>query len=284
MQALYAHEQEYWVRELAWDASVTWHDIEQGRTAGELPGLLVCDADGVNRGWAYFVRDGKTVHLGTLVADTIEATTALADAYLESAMQPPRPEYVSCFLPLRARGLEAVLVDRGFACEPYHYLTRSLTRGSGETGADAWREADLLPAARLLRESYGHQARHFAPHGTLEEWEHYLHSLVELPGCGVTEPTMTRVVRGHDRLDALVFCTRIAPSTLHLAQVAVHPSRQRHGLAHTLVDEACRAAASRGIELATLLVGDSNTVARRLYAKSGFLEQAQFLAAMRRVA
>jgi ribosomal-protein-alanine N-acetyltransferase len=78
---------------------------------------------------------------------------------------------------------------------------------------------------------------------------------------------------------ALVMATRIAPGTIHLPQIAVHPSRRREGFARRLVDEACRVAAPRGIRQATLLVGESNASARQLYATMGFEPRSRFIAA-----
>jgi ribosomal protein S18 acetylase RimI-like enzyme len=277
-QVLYAREQEYWVRELAWDASTAWKEIEQARVTWGLPGFIAIDSNRTVRGWAYFLPEGDTAHLGGVVADTREATDALLDACLESALRPPRPARVSCFLPIRAEGFEDALRTRGFVCEHYRYLSRTISAGEDSPHADSWNAADLLPAATLLRESYESEGRHFAPRGTAEEWEQYVRSLVERPGCGVIEPTVTRVVRNGSHLQALVLATRIAPGTLHLPQVAVHPSRRRQGLAERLVDEACRAAAARGVKQATLLVADSNATARALYEKMGFTNRSQFLA------
>jgi ribosomal protein S18 acetylase RimI-like enzyme len=277
-QVLYAREQEYWVRELAWDASTAWKEIEQARVTWGLPGFIAVDDNRTVRGWAYFLPEGETAHLGGVVADTREATDALIDACLESALRPPRPARVSCFLPIRAEGFEDALRQRGFVCEHYRYLSRNITAGDDSTHADTWNAADLLPAATLLRESYESEGKHFAPRGTSEEWEQYVRSLVERPGCGVIEPAVTRVIRNGGHLQALVLATRIAPGTLHLPQVAVHPSRRRQGLAERLVEEACRAAASRGVKQATLLVADSNTHARALYEKIGFTNKSAFLA------
>jgi len=277
-QVLYAREQEYWVRELAWDASSAWREIEQARVSWGLPGFIAIDTDRTVRGWAYFLPEGDIVHLGGVVADMPEATGALIDACLDSAMRPPRPTRVSCFLPARAAEFEPALVERGFTCEHYRYLSRPIATGNDTVEAESWNAGDLLPAATLLRESYGHAGEHFAPRGTPEEWEQYVRSLVERPGCGVIEPAITRVVRNGTTLQALVLATRIAPGTLHLPQVAVHPTRRREGLAHRLVDEACRAAAARGVRQATLLVAESNTSARALYAKMGFVDTSEFIA------
>ena len=277
-QVFYAREQEYWVRELAWDASTAWREIEQARVTWGLPGFIAIDANRTVRGWAYFLPEGETAHLGGVVADTREATNALLDACLESALRPPRPARVSCFLPIRAEGFEEALRERRFTCEHYRYLSRPIATGTDTAGAQPWTTADLLPAATLLRESYGLEGKHFAPRGTPEEWEQYVRSLVERPGCGVIEPTVTRVVRNGTHMEALVLATRIAPGTLHLPQVAVHPTRRREGLAQRLVEDACRAAAARGVKQATLLVADSNANARALYEKMGFADASTFIA------
>jgi ribosomal protein S18 acetylase RimI-like enzyme len=281
-QLLYAREQDFWVRDLAWDASNSWREIEQARTTWGLPGRMAIDHKRMVRGWSYYMPDGETLHIGGIAADTKPATDALLDACLEMAAVPPRPLRVSCFVPDRAEGFEAALVERGFACEHYHYLSRPLTApadGAQPTGAEAWREGDLLEAAELLRTAYGEHGRHFAPRGTLTEWEHYTRGLVERPGCGDLEPAITRVLRDAGNMVALVLSTRVAPGTIHLAQVAVHPARRREGFARQLVEEACRLAQPRAARQATLLVGDKNTAARNLYESMGFRRRATFIAA-----
>ncbi len=285
-QLLYAREQEFWVRDLAWDASNSWREIEQARTTWGLPGRIAIDHKRTVRGWGYYMPDGETLHIGGIAADTKPATEALLDACLEMATAPPRPARVSCFVPDRAEGFAAALVERGFACEHYHYLSRALTASGDQAApspAEGWRDGDLLPAAELLHVAYGEQGRHFAPRGTPAEWEHYTRGLVERPGCGDLEPTLTRVVRDAGTMIALVLTTRVAPGTIHLAQVAVHPGRRREGFARTLVDEACRLAQPRAARQATLLVGDKNAAARKLYSSMGFEPRATFIAATKQI-
>jgi len=285
-QLLYAREQDFWVRELAWDASNSWREIEQARTTWGLPGRIAIDHKRTVRGWSYYMPDGETLHIGGIAADTKEATGALLDACLELAAKPPRPVRVSCFVPDRADGFEAALVDRGFTCEHYHYLLRTLTPSAGGGAppeAEGWRDGDLPHAAELLRTAYGEQGRHFAPRGSLTEWEHYARGLVERPGCGDLEPAITRVVRDAGTMIALVLTTRIAPGTIHLAQVAVHPGRRREGFGRRLVEEACRLAQPRAARQATLLVGEKNTAARKLYASIGFEPRATFIAAIKAI-
>jgi len=285
-QLLYAREQDFWVRELAWDASNSWREIEQARTTWGLPGRIAIDHRRTVCGWGYYMPDGETLHIGGIATESREATNALIDAALELAATPPRAQRVSCFVPDRADGFEAALGERGFSCEHYHYLSRPLTpstESGGDLVAEAWRDGDLLEAAALLRTAYGENGSQFAPRGTLEEWEQYTRGLVERPGCGDLEPSLTRVVRDGGHLVALVLATRIAPGTVHLAQVAVHPGRRREGFARTLVDEACRLAQPRAARQATLLVGDRNTAARKLYESMGFEPRATFIAATKDV-
>jgi ribosomal protein S18 acetylase RimI-like enzyme len=286
-QLLYAREQDFWVRELAWDASNSWREIEQARTTWGLPGRIAIDHKRTVRGWSYCMPDGETLHIGGMAADTRPATDALLDACLEMAATPPRPVRVSCFVPDRAEGFEAALVERGFVCEHYHYLSRTLTSAADPGGApeaEGWREGDLLDAAELLRTAYGEHGRHFAPRGSLTEWEHYTRGLVERPGCGDLEPALTRVARDAGNMIALVLTTRVAPGTVHLAQVAVHPGRRREGFARRLVDEACRLAQPRAARQATLLVGEKNAAAKKLYASMGFEPRATFIAATKPLA
>ena len=283
-QVLYAREQEYWVRELAWDASTAWREIEQARVTWGLPGFIAIDNEpSAVRGWAYFLPEGETAHLGGVVADTREATNALLDACLESALRPPRPARVSCSCPFARRGSSRLFTSVGSSASTTDTCASPSPTGEDAAQAEPWTPGDVLPAADLLRASYGLEGPHFAPRGTPEEWEQYVRSLAERPGCGVIEPTVTRVVRNGTSLQALVLATRIAPGTLHLPQVAVHPSRRREGLAERLVSDACRAAASRGVKQATLLVADSNTAARALYEKMGFAATSAFIAGTKTV-
>jgi ribosomal protein S18 acetylase RimI-like enzyme len=285
-QLLYAREQDFWVRDLAWDASNSWREIEQARTTWGLPGRIAIDHKRSVRGWSYFMPDGETLHIGGIASETPQATAALLDACLEIASVPPRPVRVSCFVPNRAEGFEAALVERGFSVEPYHYLSRVLTSSSASTDTlegEGWREDDLTLAAELLRTAYGDEGRHFAPRGTMTEWEHYTRGLVERPGCGDLETSITRVVRDAGIMIALVLTTRVAPGTIHLAQIAVHPARRREGFARRLVEEACRLAQPRAARQATLLVGEKNTAARTLYASMGFQPRATFIAATKSI-
>ena len=81
----------------------------------------------------------------------------------------------------------------------------------------------------------------------------------------------------------LALVTKIGSRTAHLAQLAIDPDWRRRGLAAALVGEAAALAAAAGCEQMTLLVAESNRVARLLYLSMGFVERAIFTAARREV-
>src|SRR4030095_15064004 len=181
-QWLYAREQDYWVRELAWDASTAWREIEQARVTWGLPGRIAFDNQKTPCGWCYCMPDGDTFHLGGIVAEDPRVTAALVDASLAIATAGAKPARMSTFVPMRAEGLETVLGERGFTCERYHYLARPVAAGeSRPPEATSWQEDLLIPAAVLLQTAYGAGGRHFAPRGLQVEWEHYVRWLVGRP-------------------------------------------------------------------------------------------------------
>jgi ribosomal protein S18 acetylase RimI-like enzyme len=296
---LYDRRRRERMRALGWDSSGSWRDVETARTTWGLPGLLAEDEAGRVRGWAFYMADGLAVHIGGLVADTPRATRALLDRILTTS-EAVGAESLSGFIFDEASGLMLELARRGFEVEPFLYLARDLTassrsvrlrpdsrsvrlqpdRGDAPVAAGVWHPDDVVVAAALLREAYGPDAgRHFAPGHTPGEWERYVRNLVEQTACGTLDTRSTRVIRSSSGMDALVLVTAIAERTAHLAQVAVHPSRQGQRLAQRLVLDVCEHAADRGFTSATLLVAASNVPARRLYDQLGFVPRARFVAA-----
>jgi ribosomal protein S18 acetylase RimI-like enzyme len=199
-----------------------------------------------------------------------------------------------------------VLARRGFETEPFLYLSRDIAgdepvndslvlspttpfRLKAEATqekliAASWHRGDLDPAAELLRAVYRREtAKYFAPGHTSAAWSRYLRNLVEQTGVGQFNPDATRILRGSSGIEALAIITTVSNETAHLAQVAVHPSRRRAGLAKRLVLDASAVAGRQGYTRITLLVGASNTAARRLYEDLGFAEGPRFVAAYRGV-
>lgn len=65
---------------------------------------------------------------------------------------------------------------------------------------------------------------------------------------------------------------RVIADEAELLTLAVHPNRQRRGIGKKLVVEFIAEASLRGAATAFLEVAQSNTAARALYAKTGFVE------------
>ena len=298
VHACYERERQHWLDGLSWDTTWTWATVEQARFARGLPGFLAIDGAGRVEGWTFYVVDDGILHIGGLVADSDAATRSLLDGVLHGSGQ-TGAEATACFVLDRAAGLGAALEQHGFTVERFHYLSLALDRSRGLSppryepstddshGAeasplacgDAWRDGDLQQVAALLGASYEADAgRHFAPTGN---WEKYTTGLVEQAGCGVFDTALTRVVRGDGGLRGGVLVTTVSPTTAHIAQIAVHPDWRGRGLASRLLCEAAERSAAAGKTELTLLVGEQNEPARRLYAALGFTQKATFLAARR---
>ena len=291
----YDRERRHWEAALAWDTSWTWTQVEQARVSTRLPGYLAVDGSGRMRGWTFFVQDGTTVHIGGLVADAPDTTELLLDGIVSSAST-AEAETVACFILDRAPGLGAALARRGFAVDPFLYLSLDLRpRGgsqeerqswrpasAGRTTivlAESWRDDDRAAACRLLREAYTESTGvHFAADGN---WERYVAGVIDQAGCGRFDPALSRVVRRAEGLDAVALVTRVAGRTAHLAQLAVAPDLRGRGLATELLRQTIEGAARAGYQQITLIVGEANTVARRVYEQLGFTLRARFAAARR---
>ncbi len=76
------------------------------------------------------------------------------------------------------------------------------------------------------------------------------------------------------RVTAFCAC-RIVLDELHIHTIAVDPTQRRQGLATRLVRHVLAAAAAEGAERATLEVRRSNTTARHLYERLGFVVEAE---------
>ena len=279
----YEREQRSWQDDLGWDTTWTWATVEQARISWGLPGLLACDDDGTVHGWAFSMPDGARLHIGGLVAASPSLTEALLDHMIA---HPAAGGGLACFIRDRAPGLVNALTCRGFEVERFLYLARPLTAEDARLVAGfaspsrGWTDRDFAAAVALLQASYSSEAgRHFAASGAAAEWAKYLSGVVQQAGCGIIDRAATRVHLECGGLQALALVTAIHPQTAHLAQLAVHPDLRGCGVGARLVREALACAASTGKTAMTLLVGEHNQRARRLYDSLGFEERATFVAA-----
>ena len=278
LRACYEAEARSWEEDLGWDTTWTWATVEEARVTWGLPGLLVEDAAGVVQGWAFWMAEGPTLHVGGLVASSPAVTAVLLDGIVTRAQDAGA---IACFVRDRAPGLTDFLATRGFSHERFLYLSRALPSmaGPSATSGEPWNEADFPGAVALMQSAYtGGGGRHFAPNGTATEWTRYLSELVAHRGCGEFDAVTTRVVRDSGGLAAVALMTALSPRTAHLAQLVVRPECRGRGLAARLVAQVLDAAARTGKTAVTLLVGEANGAARSLYAKAGFDQQGTFIA------
>ena len=285
MTDLYAREHARWLATLHWDASSSWELIESARQQGSLPGFLACEASGKVAGWTFFVVRDDLLQLGAIAGRRADTVRALIDAALASPEASLVRRYQAFVYP-ESPAVEVALTRRRFGLERYLYLERPLAPWRvpiARDGVRGWREDDLPDAVRLLARAYAGSpgARCFAPGGRLDEWTTYLGQLVRTPACGrfVTEESF--VVERPGGLDACVVGTRLDDRTAHVAQVVVDPARHRQGYASRLLASSADAAGRGGAVRQTLLVAESNTPARALYARLGFTSRASFLFADR---
>lgn len=267
-----------WRGVLGWDAGEAWRQVDEACRRGTLPGFVAVDDGGRIIGWTFFLRHGQAVQIGALNAATADAAAALLDAIL---MSPPADDATSVvfFGFPNAPQIETLLASRGFDVERYLYLERATAgAGDGPEGA-AWRDSMPGAVAALLASSYDDsRSRAFARDGSLDGWRLYVSQLVATIGCGSFLPEGCQLIEAQDGgLDAAVLTTRISDHTVHLAQVAVARHARGRGLAARLVAAALGVARDAGYSRATLLVGERNAAARRLYDRLGFRETAAFV-------
>ena len=71
----------------------------------------------------------------------------------------------------------------------------------------------------------------------------------------------------------------IGPGCIHVAQVAVAPDRRGSGIANAMLQDVLARASADGFAKVSLLVGEHNAGARRIYDGLGFKETAHFVSA-----
>jgi ribosomal protein S18 acetylase RimI-like enzyme len=292
VERLLTAEVHAWRRSLDWDVAREWRVLEPARVSGVLPGVVVRDRHGRIAGWTWFLLHGESLQIGAIGAVDQTATASLIDAALASG-EARRAVRVALCVRDAAPGLRAVLAARGFDLADYHYLC--LADGSTAPAIPSpahdgqrdrlWASADIPAAAALCARAYDASpgVRAFAPGGTAVEWHDYVSGLVVRASCGplVDDASWVVPTGTEGELSGVIFTTRIAPRTAHVAQVAVDPGAQGQGIGRRLLGRAIAAARAQGLARATLLVSAANARAGALYAAVGFTNQASFVVGAR---
>ncbi len=284
----YAAERDRWTRVLGWDPVLVLALAEEARQAGRLAGFVARDDAGRITGVAYYNHERGALQIGALQAERADVVRDLLDRILESPEASFARRYQGFLFP-PISGVDVALTRRRFDVMPQLYLGCRLDGLAPPAGTPVqvrpWRDEDVPAAARLLARAYAGTATGaaFAPEGRLDEWVAYLGAVLHSPACGAFEPSQTVVIDGPrpERLGGLVLTTRLSPSTVHLAQVAVDPDQHRRGLASAMIGRVARLSSGGATRDVTLLVADDNAPARRLYERLGFEQRSVFLLASR---
>ncbi len=284
MSAVFAAEAARWRDRLAWETGPLWPVLEHARLTRTLPGFVLREASGAVTGWTYAaVRDGELL-CGALSAPDVAGTAQLLDGVL-ALPEAGTATRIVCFAFTDAPDLAAALAARGFLLDPHEYLTRPLAGApAARRPGRAWDVRDLDATAELFRASYpaGDPGRPFAPYSRPAEWQRYVADLVLGQGCGRFRPSLSIAVPGPGgTLDAAAIVTDLGAGTAHLAQLAVRPGLRGAGLGAAMLASLSASCLAAGFTRLSLLVGASNTTARRLYARAGFTPCAWFVSATR---
>lgn len=283
MADLYRRAAARWRTDLDWDTTDTWAALEQARGDGRVPGFVARHSTGAVAGWTYYLLQGSELQIGALDATSPGIAAALLDAVLASpaALVAARTLF---FAYTAAPAIAAVLTARGFDLNTQHYLARPLAPAAPAGTFRPWCADDLEPAATVLAAAYGgpDSRRAFVPTGALSDWARYVQLLTTTSGCGRFAPTLSRLAAARsEALDGLALITAVSPTSAHLAQLAVHPDAAGTGLGGRLLADVTVAAAAAGYAQLSLLVGEDNRRARRIYEAAGFTRHGTFVAATR---
>jgi ribosomal protein S18 acetylase RimI-like enzyme len=298
--AAYEGERQRWRSLLQWDSAVAWQEIEHARVAWGLPGFVAIDSTGRLRGLVYYLIEHDRIDVGGLISDTDRATDVLLDGVVTVARALQLPTVRGLLLD-HAVALPSSLRGHQFGIERHFYLSKPLGGADERTArgqrlwarlteqpvpheraetADGWRSGDADAAAALLARAYDRDGgRLFAPNNQMGEWQRYVRNLVGHVGCGTVNARLSQVIRDGDEMAALALLTDIAPGTAHLVQLAVDPSFRGERLGEALVRRACSLLQEASYQTLTLMVSENNRVARALYDRAGFRQDATFLAA-----
>lgn len=282
IQPLLLAERKRVLDRLHWDMGPSFRAVELARQRGDLAGLLLEDRHGRPAGWAFYLLSNRLLQIGGLHATSAGGLRVLLDAVLAST-EATLAQGVTCFLECSTSSLPSALTRLRFDLQRHDYLEMTLGRPDRANGVARMRlldRADAPELVRLFARGYAGlpSARMFAPNARLEEWAQYTAQLLGGPAVGIWQPNQSFVVPGEDgRLIAAIVTTEVARGISHVAQLVVDPQHHRGGIGRRLMAAVAEAAATHGARRLTLMVGDANAAAQRLYVSLGFAPRGQFL-------
>jgi ribosomal protein S18 acetylase RimI-like enzyme len=279
-----------WHHRLRWDFHASANLLLQYLDSRLLPGYVAIE-NGRICGYVFCVYESEKALVGDVFAmpsasnpqSTADVERSLLEHMIELLQHSPGVDRIESQLLLRPHGThEETLRQNGF--QIYERLFMELDLGSAqlvdapldglkELELRTWKDSDFSAAGHLIAQAYeGHldgiindQYRSVA--GSLR----FLHNIVRFPGCGLFDPTASRVLsyRGRDEIAAL-------EDVGHVTQLCVSRQYRRRGLGAWLLAECSRTLRSRGFQALTLTVTQQNADAVALYHRTGFITRQTF--------
>ena len=284
-------ESRVWDERLRWDFNASANLLLQYLDSHLLPGFVAIE-NGRICGYVFCVYESEKALVGDVFAmpssgsitPPAEIERSLLEHMIELLQHSPGVERIESQLLLRPHGTHTeILRKNGF--EIHERLFMELEIGSTETLAGpsepmdelelrSWRDSDFAAAGHLIATAYeGHldgviNDQYRSVSGSLR----FLHNIVRFPGCGVFDPSASRVLafRGRDEIAALLLCSKVREEVGHVTQICVSRQYRRRGLGAWLLADCARALRRAGFQALTLTVTRQNTEAVALYLRSGF--------------
>jgi len=278
-------EVQNWRQHLHWDYEPAARIIRRHVTNRTLPGFCL-ELDSTVVGYCYFVVNPPVGYLGNIYVRTAFARSECYRLLVRQALDSLRSNPDVSRIESQVFGFNADLVDvftsEGMEALLRHFMTRPLDEpvpvdpvpaDSKRFKIVAWDRRYFLPAADVIHRSYRASPDHRMcyDYQSREGCVRFLRNLVDNPGCGIFDPSTTRVaLDGDGRACGVIITSIIGPRTGMIPQISIRPSHQGQGIGTALLRSYFEAARKSGLDSTTLSVSDANQGAFRLYARLGF--------------
>jgi ribosomal protein S18 acetylase RimI-like enzyme len=290
-------ESRVWNERLRWDFHASANLLLQYLDSRLLPGYVAIE-NGRVCGYVFCVYESEKALVGDVFAIpsatnpqlTADVERRLLEHMIELLQHSPGVDRIESQLLLRPHGTHAeMLRNAGF--QIYERLFMELELNSARLPDEPrgpmdglelrpWKDSDFSAAGHLIAHAYeGHldgiiNDQYRSVSGSLR----FLHNIVRFPGCGLFDPSASRVLAYRDRegIAALLLCSRVREDVGHVTQICVSRQYRRRGLGAWLLADCSRALRNSGFQALTLTVTRQNSDAVALYHRSGFVTRQTF--------
>lgn len=288
LERLWSEERMHWKQCLHWDSEPASTLVRAAVRRRRLPGkaLLV---EGKVVGCGYYLIDRSRAILGSFTLMESARSSPLVAALAQSLLTAMKSDPAVCrietqFVPFELPSLGEVFLAAGFRPYERAFLRSDLaadrpspTEPVEQDGAfhfEPWRARYSTRAAALMQQAHrgSVDAEMNEMYRTERGCRGLLDNIVAQHGCGPLVPEASYVARrpGAPSISGFLLTTEISQGHAHLAQVAVGPSAQGHGLGRRLLGRAIESLARANYRTVSLMVSETNQRALSLYESMGF--------------